>query len=43
VRLTAAEGRHVPHKLERAAMEEVRQQLVQYQLPDLPGQTRTED
>ena len=35
VRLTAAEERH-PHKLERAAMEEVRQQLIHYELPDLP-------
>jgi DNA-directed RNA polymerase subunit K/omega len=33
VRLSAAEGRHVPHKLERAAMEEVRLQLVHYTLP----------
>jgi DNA-directed RNA polymerase subunit K/omega len=40
VRLTAADGRHVPHKLERAAMEEVRQQLIAYRVPDLPGQQR---
>lgn len=37
VRLTTADGRHLPHKLERAAMEEVRQQLVQYSLPDTPS------
>jgi DNA-directed RNA polymerase subunit K/omega len=35
VRLTSAEERH-PHKLERAAMEEVRQRLIHYELPDLP-------
>lgn len=33
IRLTTGEGRHLPHKLERAAMEEVRQQLVHYKLP----------
>ena len=38
VRLTAADGRHLPHKLERAAMEEVRQQLVYYTLPETPVQ-----
>jgi DNA-directed RNA polymerase subunit K/omega len=35
VRLASAEERH-PHKLERAAMEEVRQQLVHYAVPELP-------
>jgi DNA-directed RNA polymerase subunit K/omega len=34
IRLTTADGRHLPHKLERAAMEEVRQQLIQYKLPE---------
>jgi DNA-directed RNA polymerase subunit K/omega len=34
IRLSAADGRHLPHKLERAAMEEVRQQLIQYKLPE---------
>jgi DNA-directed RNA polymerase subunit K/omega len=34
VRLTSGDGRHLPHKLERAAMEEVRQQLIQYKLPE---------
>jgi DNA-directed RNA polymerase subunit K/omega len=38
LRLTVADGRHLPHKLERAAMEEVRQQLVQYSLPETPAQ-----
>jgi DNA-directed RNA polymerase subunit K/omega len=37
IRLTAADGRHLPHKLERAAMEEVRQQLVQYTVPETPA------
>lgn len=37
VRLTSADGRHLPHKLERAAMEEVRQQLVHYKLPETPA------
>ncbi len=36
VRIDDEDGRHVPHKLERVAMEEVRRQLVQYQVPDLP-------
>ncbi len=36
VRLLPADGRH-PHKLERAAMEEVRQRLIHYSVPDLPG------
>jgi DNA-directed RNA polymerase subunit K/omega len=34
IRLTAGDGRHLPHKLERAAMEEVRQQLIHYTLPE---------
>ena len=34
IRLTSGDGRHLPHKLERAAMEEVRQQLIQYTLPE---------
>jgi DNA-directed RNA polymerase subunit K/omega len=37
IRLSTADGRHLPHKLERAAMEEVRQQLIQYKLPDTPS------
>jgi len=37
VRLSASDGRS-PHKLERAAMEEVRQRLVHYSLPSLPTQ-----
>ena len=32
IRLTA----HLPHKLERAAMDEVRHGLIQYAVPDLP-------
>jgi DNA-directed RNA polymerase subunit K/omega len=36
IRLQATEGRHLPHRLERTAMEEVRQQLIQYSTPDLP-------
>lgn len=45
LRLTAADGRHLPHKLERAAMEEVRLQLVQYPTPAMPAAPRgtTED
>ena len=39
VRLGALEERH-PHKLERAAMEEVRQRLIHYALPELPTTTR---
>lgn len=34
VRLSSGDGRHLPHKLERAAMEEVRQQLIHYKLPE---------
>jgi DNA-directed RNA polymerase subunit K/omega len=37
LRLNAADGRHLPHKLERAAMEEVRQQLIGYHVPPMPG------
>lgn len=37
IRLVAGEGRHLPHKLERAAMEEVKQQLVHYTLPATPS------
>ena len=39
IRLQASEGHHLPHKLERAAMEEVGQQLIHYQVPDLPEST----
>jgi DNA-directed RNA polymerase subunit K/omega len=42
VRLTSAEGRHLPHKLERAAMEEVRQQLIHYKLPETPSSRATQ-
>jgi DNA-directed RNA polymerase subunit K/omega len=42
IRLTGADGRHLPHKLERAAMEEVRQQLVHYKLPDTPSSRPTQ-
>jgi DNA-directed RNA polymerase subunit K/omega len=37
VRLQPAEGRHMPHRLERAAMDEVKHRLVQYSVPDTPG------
>jgi DNA-directed RNA polymerase subunit K/omega len=43
LRLSAADGRHLPHKLERAAMEEVRLQLVHYKIPPLPGSPGTTD
>lgn len=33
VRLDKTDGRHVPHKLERMAMEEVKRQLVEYAVP----------
>jgi DNA-directed RNA polymerase omega subunit len=33
VRIEHNEHTHMPHKLERVAMEEVKQRLVQYQLP----------
>ena len=36
LRLNVADARVVPHKLERAAMEEVRQRLVSYTLPEVP-------
>ena len=36
IRLLSPDGRQ-PHKLERAAMEEVRQRLIHYSVPDLPG------
>ena len=36
VRLDKSEGRHVPHKLERMAMEEVKQRLVEFDLPPDP-------
>jgi len=39
VRLASSDGRH-PHKLERAAMEEVRQRLIHYALPALPTSAR---
>lgn len=35
-RIDRSEGRHVPHKLERMAMEEVKQQMVEYELPPDP-------
>lgn len=37
VRLQPAEGRHMPHRLERAAMDEVKYRLVQYSVPETPG------
>ena len=36
VRIDKADGRHVPHKLERMAMEEVKRQLVEYTVPAGP-------
>jgi DNA-directed RNA polymerase subunit K/omega len=36
VRLASEDGRHLPHKLERAAMEEVRRRLIEYTVPELP-------
>lgn len=39
VRLAVADERP-PHKLERAAMEEVRQRLIHYAVPDLPTSAR---
>jgi DNA-directed RNA polymerase subunit K/omega len=41
LRLSEGEGHHLPHKLERAAMEEVKQRLIHYELPDLPESTAT--
>jgi hypothetical protein len=37
VRLQLGEGRQLPHRLERAAMDEVKHRLVQYSVPDTPG------
>jgi DNA-directed RNA polymerase subunit K/omega len=37
VRLQTGEGRHLPHRLERAAMDEVKHRLVQFSVPDTPG------
>lgn len=39
-RIDRSEGRHIPHKLERMAMEEVKQQLVEYDLPPSPIATK---
>jgi len=36
VRIGHEEDRHLPHKLERVAMEEVKRQLVHYTVPELP-------
>jgi DNA-directed RNA polymerase subunit K/omega len=35
-RIDKNDGRHVPHKLERMAMEEVKRQLVEYTVPPEP-------
>ena len=35
-RIDRADGAHVPHKLERMAMDEVKRQLVEYSLPPAP-------
>ena len=37
VRLRPAEGRQLPHRLERAAMDEVKQRLVLFTVPDSPA------
>ena len=37
VRLQLGEGRQMPHRLERAAMDEVKHRLVQYSVPETPG------
>ncbi|HKW01597.1 MAG TPA: hypothetical protein VJN96_17350 [Vicinamibacterales bacterium] len=37
LRLQPAEGRQMPHRLERAAMDEVKHRLVQFSVPDTPG------
>ncbi len=37
VRLQAGEGRHLPHRLERAAMDEVKQGLIRYSVPETPS------
>ena len=39
VRIGHGEHDRVPHKLERVAMEEVKQRLVHYRVPALPGST----
>jgi DNA-directed RNA polymerase subunit K/omega len=36
IRISAEDGRHLPHKLERVAMEEVRHRLVHYTVPAPP-------
>jgi len=36
-RLPQDEPEHMPHKLERIAMQEVREGLIQYEVPPLPG------
>jgi DNA-directed RNA polymerase subunit K/omega len=36
IRIGHEEDRHLPHKLERVAMEEVRRQLVHYSVPEPP-------
>jgi DNA-directed RNA polymerase subunit K/omega len=36
LRLQAGDARSIPHKLERAAMEEVKQRLVTYSVPVVP-------
>jgi DNA-directed RNA polymerase subunit K/omega len=42
-RLSTDEGAHVPHKAERVAMEEVRQGLVQYDVPPPKPAVRPDD
>jgi len=37
IRLQPGEGRRIPERLERAAMDEVRQGLVYYTVPDVPS------
>lgn len=36
IRLSTADGRRLPHKLERTAMEEVKHRLVLYTVPEPP-------
>jgi DNA-directed RNA polymerase subunit K/omega len=43
IRLSTEDGRHLPHKLERVAMEEVRHRLVQYSVPDTPDSRAAAD
>jgi DNA-directed RNA polymerase subunit K/omega len=43
IRLNTEDGRHLPHKLERVAMEEVRHRLVQYSVPDTPDSRAAAD